>query len=34
MPAPPAWPLTRGVAWAALATVALVARFRRLELPR
>jgi ABC-type transport system involved in multi-copper enzyme maturation permease subunit len=34
LPGPPAWPDTRALAWAALATGALVARFRRLELPR
>ncbi|HKA14189.1 MAG TPA: hypothetical protein VKH41_04160 [Myxococcota bacterium] len=34
LPGPPAWPHARAVAWAALATVALIARFRRIELPR
>ena len=31
---PPPWAHARAIAWAALATCALVARFRRLELPR
>jgi ABC-type transport system involved in multi-copper enzyme maturation permease subunit len=34
LPGPPQWPDTRALAWAALATGALVARFRRIELPR
>ena len=34
LPGPPAWPDARALAWAALATGALVARFRRLELPK
>jgi ABC-type transport system involved in multi-copper enzyme maturation permease subunit len=34
LPGPPAWPNARALAWAAAATCALVARFRRLELPR
>jgi len=34
LPGPPAWPTARALAWAAVATCALVARFRRLELPR
>jgi hypothetical protein len=34
LPGPPAWPHARAIAWAALGTGALVARFRRLELPR
>lgn len=34
LPGPPEWPHARAIAWAALGTGALVARFRRLELPR
>jgi ABC-type transport system involved in multi-copper enzyme maturation permease subunit len=34
IPGPPVWPATRAIAWAGLATAALVARFRRVELPR
>jgi ABC-type transport system involved in multi-copper enzyme maturation permease subunit len=34
LPGPPEWPYARAIAWAALGTGALVARFRRLELPR
>jgi hypothetical protein len=34
LPGPPAWPNARALAWAAAATCALVARFRRIELPR
>jgi ABC-type transport system involved in multi-copper enzyme maturation permease subunit len=34
LPGPPAWPHVRALAWAALATLLLVARFRRVELPR
>ncbi len=34
LPGPPGWPHARAIAWAALATGVLVARFRRLELPR
>jgi hypothetical protein len=34
LPGPPVWPDARALAWAALATGALVARFRRIELPR
>ena len=33
-PGPPAWPNARALLWAAAATCALVARFRRVELPR
>ena len=33
-PGPPAWPNARALFWAAAATCALVARFRRIELPR
>jgi ABC-type transport system involved in multi-copper enzyme maturation permease subunit len=33
LPGPPPWPLVRALAWAALVTAALVARFRRLEIP-
>jgi hypothetical protein len=34
LPGPPAWPNARALLWAAAATCALVARFRRVELPR
>jgi ABC-type transport system involved in multi-copper enzyme maturation permease subunit len=34
LPGPPVWPDARALAWAVLATCVLVARFRRLELPR
>ena len=34
LPGPPAWPNARALLWAAAATCALVARFRRIELPR
>jgi hypothetical protein len=34
LPSPPEWPQARAIAWAVLATGALVTRFRRLELPR
>jgi hypothetical protein len=34
LPGPPPFPHVRAIAWAALGTAALVARFRRLELPR
>ena len=34
LPAPTAWPHARAAVWAAVMTAALVARFRRLELPR
>jgi ABC-type transport system involved in multi-copper enzyme maturation permease subunit len=34
LPGPPTWPNARALLWAAAATCALVARFRRLELPR
>ena len=33
LPGPPAWADSRALVWAALATVALVARFRSLEVP-
>ena len=34
LPGPPEWPHARAIVWAALGTGALVARFRRFELPR
>jgi hypothetical protein len=34
LPGPPAWPNARVLAWAVALTCALVARFRRLDLPR
>jgi hypothetical protein len=33
LPGPPEWPHARAIFWAGLGTAALVARFRRLELP-
>ncbi len=34
IPGPPEWPVARAIAWAGIATAALLARFRRVDLPR